>query len=543
MSSGVVPPLQLGGDQQDAGAKPRPPTITLHLHVHEHHFIQPCKEGTQPVKWLAMVAAQRFSMTNPRGRVRQREGPKSPRGGFTPSELRSPRTRRIKKNQAVPDWEAINKRAKGLIIHGTVEEDFIHPDSKIKDVFRDGDRVVINLNVGGTGARVTRFHSYAFHNSSAAQERRQEYEEEVEKEQEAADDRALEEIKAHIRKNTDILFGSSASPHLVHTTSELSAAFDVEWGLMEAEHFISEDNSPEAVRGCLEIYYTPLRAAFKHWSAAGKLETVTTGREYHLETSMTADEVSQLLQKVGLFNEQFKEAHLMQLLKRVHQETATLHSRNVSSGGGRFRSSGGSGGGGGGPGSDLHFARPEFMLCLCLVAGERLKGRHNDNLALQVHELLHDYMCPYIQTLVRTDARAALTQDSIAKAIATVIAELRFLYDEYSSANAARFADNGTLHLSEFERLCQDAKLVTESVTPNTVKEVFIDAQNEDLDAKTLMKQDYSNMTRMIFVEFIESLVLLGEVTVRDETQPLADRMQPVLENMAELAVVRGFAK
>ena len=42
--------------------------IRLHLHVHDHHFIQPCKEGNQTVKWLSMVASQRFAMTQtPRG--------------------------------------------------------------------------------------------------------------------------------------------------------------------------------------------------------------------------------------------------------------------------------------------------------------------------------------------------------------------------------------------------------------------------------------------------------------------------------------------
>ena len=42
--------------------------IRLHLHVHDHHFIQPCKEGNQTVKWLSMVASQRFAIVQtPRG--------------------------------------------------------------------------------------------------------------------------------------------------------------------------------------------------------------------------------------------------------------------------------------------------------------------------------------------------------------------------------------------------------------------------------------------------------------------------------------------
>ena len=52
---------------------------------------QNCDEGNQPIKWLAMVAAQRYSLKTPRGRVRQRDGPKSPRGQFVPDGLQSPR--------------------------------------------------------------------------------------------------------------------------------------------------------------------------------------------------------------------------------------------------------------------------------------------------------------------------------------------------------------------------------------------------------------------------------------------------------------------
>jgi hypothetical protein len=88
--------------------------------------------------------------------------------------------------------------------------------------------------------------------------------------------------------------------------------------------------------------------------------------------------------------------------------------------------------------------------------------------------------------------------------------------------------------------LCTDAEIVGETVTAAKVKDVFIDSQNEDLDEKGLMRQDFTNLTKMIFVEFIESMIYLGEAFVPEGDNHVA-QVRVVLEKMSTLAVSRGY--
>ena len=54
----------------------------------------------------------------------------------------------------------------------------------------------------------------------------------------------------------------------------------------------------------------------------------------------------------------------------------------------------------------------------------------------------------------------------------------------------------------------------------------------------------YSNLTKMIFIEFVESLVYLSEITTSelDDDEPLLARMQHLLEKLKVLAITRRSA-
>ena len=212
------------------------------------------------------------------GRVRQREGPKSPRGDFVPSGLTSPRgsPRNSPRGgeELKQDELKLAESSAAAADDWTSEEQFIHPETKIRDVFADGEHVIIRLNVaGGRGTRVSRFHAYAFQNSETAVKRRVNMESEHKIVREVEEGRALAATLAKIKHNASLLFSGADqmdNPHLVETTDELRHAFDIEWDMMEIQHFVDNAAELEAIQCCMEQYYTPIRAVFVRITASAK---------------------------------------------------------------------------------------------------------------------------------------------------------------------------------------------------------------------------------------------------------------------------------
>lgn len=64
------------------------PGMRIELQVHGRKIVVPCGSGRQSVKWLAMVAAQRYQMLlQTGGRSRQREPSLAPEGAFLPRNV------------------------------------------------------------------------------------------------------------------------------------------------------------------------------------------------------------------------------------------------------------------------------------------------------------------------------------------------------------------------------------------------------------------------------------------------------------------------
>jgi hypothetical protein len=61
--------------------------MKLLAHVHGLTFTIPCGNGDQTVKWLGMVASQRYSLLAPHGRQRMREDAHIKQGLFMPSNI------------------------------------------------------------------------------------------------------------------------------------------------------------------------------------------------------------------------------------------------------------------------------------------------------------------------------------------------------------------------------------------------------------------------------------------------------------------------
>ena len=67
---------------------------------------------------------------------------------------------------------------------------------------------------------------------------------------------------------------------------------------------------------------------------------------------------------------------------------------------------------------------------------------------------------------------------------------------------------------------------------------------NTHTHTHTHIPPTYSNLTKMIFIEFVESLVYLSEITTHelDDDEPLLARMQHLLEKLKVLAITRRSA-
>ncbi len=126
--------------------------IKIHVHVHGLVFTVPCGAGTQEMRWLATVAAQRFSAAVPAGRMRQREPTNEKRGVYLPTDF----------SMCASDGSALEPRP-----------DFLHPRTKIADSLRSGDHVAVQLNLEGglEAAGPTQWQELAFSTPDAVARR------------------------------------------------------------------------------------------------------------------------------------------------------------------------------------------------------------------------------------------------------------------------------------------------------------------------------------------------------------------------------------
>ena len=186
------PPLDDGGDSASSEKYLSPqrrrqrkqlkkrPAMRLHVHILDKSFVLNVGKGTQDLKWLATVAAQRFDrMARPNGRMRQRETIRAGAGKcrvVLPAEVRTPRSSpRPGLNEAESGWPY----------------DFVHPKTRIRDVLRNGDHVEITVDLdratrgiapalqkekAWTRVEDSGFQDYAFRNSETLLEHRLQHE-------------------------------------------------------------------------------------------------------------------------------------------------------------------------------------------------------------------------------------------------------------------------------------------------------------------------------------------------------------------------------
>ena len=222
------------------------PSIKLNIHIHDREFVLNVGKGKQDLKWLSMVASQRYvTLSKPNGRMRQREQRRRARVGtkaFQPTNITTPR---------------LSPRADPLWPHS-----FPHPKTRIRDLLRNGDHVEIKLDTtGNMDHMVTGFQSYAFHNSVNKQNRRrpgeiQQRNAQIEK------IKRREERRLHIARS---LFGEEIDLE----TEETMSMFANEWKNIKMPSYAKSKQDIVQLEQIIKEHYVTICTAFKFYGGLG----------------------------------------------------------------------------------------------------------------------------------------------------------------------------------------------------------------------------------------------------------------------------------
>ncbi|KAF0697514.1 Aste57867_11824 [Aphanomyces stellatus] len=196
----------------------------------------------QSIKWLGLVAAQRYALMLPHGRCRTREDAHSKNGFYLPSEVRN------------------------------AEGELLSPWSRIVECCRENETISIVLQheVPVDDIGVPQLSSWAL--SAFSNDNQQHFEDDANAEADEKDD---DGPRSRLR-NPNVygdLRGYSSSFHANHVKSgqfisqeELESAFYHDVSYLKLDEFLKDSKDKEEVEDVLLKYYDCLVAIYKHYS-------------------------------------------------------------------------------------------------------------------------------------------------------------------------------------------------------------------------------------------------------------------------------------
>eukprot|EP00618_Florenciella_parvula_P012785 CAMPEP_0119476528 /NCGR_PEP_ID=MMETSP1344-20130328/7012_1 /TAXON_ID=236787 /ORGANISM="Florenciella parvula, Strain CCMP2471" /LENGTH=460 /DNA_ID=CAMNT_0007510309 /DNA_START=108 /DNA_END=1490 /DNA_ORIENTATION=- len=220
--------------------------MKVKVNVHDRIFVVPCGEGGQTMKWLAMVAAQRYALAVPNGRSRAREESHSKRGFFLPEML----------------W------TEGQLL--------TNPEARISDIMEDGAVINVNLQqnveLDDVGApKLSAWAEHAFSHSNASKMRV-----EIAKRRQAAADREVERQAIMERRQKEYASRKSQGAMHVVVAGDLESNEDVEAALMYDLNTLdlrAIEKSPvqhKALRLVLLEHFRMLNSIFIHYCGVAR---------------------------------------------------------------------------------------------------------------------------------------------------------------------------------------------------------------------------------------------------------------------------------
>ncbi|EQC38469.1 hypothetical protein SDRG_04177 [Saprolegnia diclina VS20] len=213
--------------------------MQLTLAVNGLTFTVACGEGHQCIKWLGLVAAQRYALMLPHGRCRTREDAHAKHGFYLPREV---------------------KNSEGVILS---------PWSRISDCCRENEVIAVVLQhevpVDEIGIPVmTEWAASAFSNTSNQQS---------EVEPDAGDIDGIAGKGRIPRDAPDAINGYAKAHQATHVRSgqfvsqeEIEAAFYHDLPFLQLDEFVKEAKDRDDVEETLLKYYDAVNMIYKHYS-------------------------------------------------------------------------------------------------------------------------------------------------------------------------------------------------------------------------------------------------------------------------------------
>ncbi|ETV91498.1 hypothetical protein H310_14017 [Aphanomyces invadans] len=228
------------------------------LAVHGLTFPVACGEGMQSIKWLGLVAAQRYALMLPHGRCRTREDAHSKNGFYLPSEVRNS------------------------------EGGLLSPWSRIVECVRENETITIVLQheVPVDDIGVPQLSSWAVSAFSNANNQHVDHDKST-----AADEKNDVESFSKGDNRSSVysnIQGYSSSFHASHLKSgqfisqdELESAFYHDVAQLEIDEFLKDPKDKEDAEDVLLKYYDSLVAIFKHYGLGyGEDSFAMSGAEF-----------------------------------------------------------------------------------------------------------------------------------------------------------------------------------------------------------------------------------------------------------------------
>ena len=426
------------------------PSIRLHVHILDKSFVMNVGRGTQDLKWLATVAAQRFDMmTKAHGRIRQRETMRALRNVrvVLPAEVRTPR------GSPRPG------EAEGASSGGGWPYDFVHPKTKIRDVLRTGDHVEIAVDLD----RATRgcapalqkekawqrvqdsgFQQYAFRNSKTSLENRMQYEKQI-----RARATRLRDAQAVLRREiANQLFGDDVN----FSPEEIEQAFQDELKEMSIPMFIRGVKQRNRINDLLHEAYEDICLTFRFYGGLGSkadlienandmLRKPVEEEEEDNDDTISFNEFMQFVQQSRIWDANGGSSKgggtiTIATLKEIFRVVNSKMEKGGGGAGGGFRVRG-----------DGEFDRSEFMEALLHLARYKYAKQFESDGSLQLEALLNDYIAVHAQHLVPNEFRAQLAGSESANLVLDNLEVFRFIFDRYADSKTRTMDRNVFLKL------------------------------------------------------------------------------------------------
>ncbi|OQS06172.1 hypothetical protein THRCLA_01779 [Thraustotheca clavata] len=457
--------------------------MQLQLVVNGLKFTVSCGEGGQCIKWLGLVAAQRYSLLLPHGRCRTREDAHSKQGFYLPSEV---------------------KNSEGVILS---------PWSRISDCCRENEIISVNLQhevaVNEIGIpEMSEWAISAFSNISNQHI-------ELEKNEDEEDDNRTSGSKALDPQET--LAGYAKAHLMTHVKSgqfisqeEIEAAFYHDMTFLALDEFIKDSKDRDDVEETLLKYYDIVNMVYKHYGLG-------------FGDDMYRSVILILFSTKSSFS-----MNLLEFLHFVHESTLLHFQKDENVVSKVFQSTL----------SNLGIEAPllprvGFIQSILRVIMVHNKMYGDDvSFLMALEKSMRDYIKPAVHRITSGPFRDTLHTDSILALFQEAKPKLTKVYEKYATASSDK-APGIFLSASDLRSLIQDSGIFC---TGDSDEHEMLFGEAITQCFRGMKDSGNSDAQHLVFVEFVEVISRLSLGIWQDKDVPAKETIRIGLDAVKALA-------